>query len=158
MLLKISQNSLRPVILFEKTLRHKCFPINLMKFWRTRFFKEHLRTTPSVLIFASLICFLLTLSWQRPLSYRNQSIDLRSKSMDWFLYNNSLRHERINPLYLLQSIARTYLEPSQISKMKPFAEISYRWKRLYHRFSTGSWIRLCIRKYEMKQNIDRKRY
>ena len=35
------------------------------------------------------------LSWQRPLSYRNQSIDLWSKSMDWFLYDNSLRHERI---------------------------------------------------------------
>ena len=28
----------------------------------------------------------LTLSWGRPLSYRNQSIDLQSKSMDWFLY------------------------------------------------------------------------
>ena len=30
-----------------------------------------------------------------PLSYRNQSIDLQSKSMDWFLYDNSLRHERV---------------------------------------------------------------
>ena len=29
----------------------------------------------------------LTLSWRRPLSYRNQSID-------WFLYDNGLRHER----------------------------------------------------------------
>ena len=37
----------------------------------------------------------LTLSWQRPLSYRNQSIDLESKSMDWFLYDNGLRHERV---------------------------------------------------------------
>ena len=32
-------------------------------------------------------CF-LTLSWRGPLSYRNQSIDLQSKSMDWFLYVN----------------------------------------------------------------------
>ena len=39
---------------------------------------------------------LLTLSWRRPLSYRNQSIDLQSKSVDWFLYDNSLRHERVN--------------------------------------------------------------
>ena len=39
---------------------------------------------------------LLTLSWQRPLSYRNQSIDLLWKSMDWFLYDNGLRHERVN--------------------------------------------------------------
>ena len=39
--------------------------------------------------------FSLTLSWQRPLSYRNQSIDLLCKSMDWFLYDNGLRHERV---------------------------------------------------------------
>ena len=39
--------------------------------------------------------FLFTLSWRRPLSYRNQSIDLLCKSMDWFLYDNSLRHERV---------------------------------------------------------------
>ena len=31
-----------------------------------------------------------------PLSYRNQSIDFRSKSMDWFLYDNGPRHERVN--------------------------------------------------------------
>ena len=37
----------------------------------------------------------LTLSWRRPLSYRNQSIDLLSKSMDWFLHDNGLRHERV---------------------------------------------------------------
>ena len=37
----------------------------------------------------------LTLSWRRPLSYRNQSIDLLHKLMDWFLYYNCLRHERI---------------------------------------------------------------
>ena len=38
----------------------------------------------------------LTLSWRVLLSYRNQSIDLQSKSMDWFLYDNCLRHERVN--------------------------------------------------------------
>ena len=36
----------------------------------------------------------LTLSWRRPLPYRTQSIELRSKSMDCFLYDNGLRHER----------------------------------------------------------------
>ena len=36
----------------------------------------------------------LTLSWRRPWSYRNQSIDLTCKSMDWFLYDDGLRHER----------------------------------------------------------------
>ena len=35
------------------------------------------------------------LSRWRPLSYRNQSIDLQSKSMDWFLYGNDLRLERV---------------------------------------------------------------
>ena len=38
---------------------------------------------------------LLTLSWRRPLSFRNQSIDLLHKSMVWFLYDNGLPHERV---------------------------------------------------------------
>ena len=37
----------------------------------------------------------LTLSWRGLLSYRNQSIDLPSKSVDWFLYDKGLRHERV---------------------------------------------------------------
>ena len=42
----------------------------------------------------------LTLSWRRPLSYRNQSIDLLCKSVDWFLYGNDLRYERVKKLGL----------------------------------------------------------
>ena len=38
----------------------------------------------------------LTLSGRRSLSYRNQTIDLLRKSMDWFLYDNGLRLERVN--------------------------------------------------------------
>ena len=38
----------------------------------------------------------LTLSIRRALSYRVQSIDLLRKSMDWFLYDNGLRLERVN--------------------------------------------------------------
>ena len=38
---------------------------------------------------------MLTLSGRRPLPYRNQSIDLFRKSMDWFLYDNGLRLERV---------------------------------------------------------------
>ena len=37
----------------------------------------------------------LGLTRKRPISYRNQSIDLQSKSMDWFLYDIGLRHERV---------------------------------------------------------------
>ena len=37
----------------------------------------------------------LTLSRRKSLSYRNESIDLLRKSMDWFLYDNGLRLERV---------------------------------------------------------------
>ena len=40
--------------------------------------------------------FNLTLSWRTSLSYRNQFIDLLYKSMNWFLYDRDLRHERVN--------------------------------------------------------------
>ena len=40
------------------------------------------------------------LSWRRPLSYKNQSI---SKSMDWFLYDNGLRLERVNKKWAKQT-------------------------------------------------------
>ena len=49
----------------------------------------------SKLIWRWLLLFSLTLSWRRLISYRNQSLDLRSKSMDWFLYDIGLRHERV---------------------------------------------------------------
>ena len=38
----------------------------------------------------------LTLSRRMPFSYRNQSFDLLCKSVDWFLYDSALRHERVN--------------------------------------------------------------
>ena len=40
--------------------------------------------------------FSWTLSWRRSVSYRNQSIDLLCKSMDWFLYHRDFLHERVN--------------------------------------------------------------
>ena len=46
----------------------------------------------------------VTLSWRRPLSYRNQSTDLRSKSMDWFLYDNGLRHESVKTWVVSYSV------------------------------------------------------
>ena len=42
----------------------------------------------------------LTLSRRRPLSYRNQSIDLLRKSMDWFLYDNGLCLERVKIFFI----------------------------------------------------------
>ena len=58
-------------------------------------FKSYLALVPQQLPNHALNTLWLTLSWQRPLSYRNQSIDLLCKSMDWFLYDNGLRHERV---------------------------------------------------------------
>ena len=48
-------------------------------------------------LYFSVSKYSLTLSWWRTLSYRNQFIDLLRQLMDWFLYDNSLRHERVNP-------------------------------------------------------------
>ena len=60
-----------------------------------RFWKQNRKC-----IAIDLCPFLLYLSllWRRPLSYRNQSIDLLRKSMDSFLYDNGHRHERVNKL------------------------------------------------------------
>ena len=46
----------------------------------------------------SLSCLLscLTLLWWRSLSHRNKSINLLCKSMDWFLHDRDICHERIN--------------------------------------------------------------
>ena len=46
----------------------------------------------------NILLIKLTLSWRRAISYRNQSIDLLHKSMDWFLYDIGLRHERVKVL------------------------------------------------------------
>ena len=42
----------------------------------------------------------LTPSWWKSLSYRNHSIDLLCKPMDWFLYDRGLLHERVKLLRL----------------------------------------------------------
>ena len=46
----------------------------------------------------------LTLSWWRSLSYRKQSIDLQSKSIDWFLNDRGLHDERVQHLQQWQTI------------------------------------------------------
>ena len=57
----------------------------------------------SIKIFYKLIaqtnCIILqTPSCQRPPSYRNQSIYLQGKSVDWFLFDRDLRYKRVTPL------------------------------------------------------------
>ena len=41
-----------------------------------------------------------------PLSYRNQSIDLLCKSLDWFLYDRDLHHEKRNKYKLILVLPR----------------------------------------------------
>ena len=57
----------------------------------------------------------LTLSWRRPLSYRNHSIDLLCKSMDWFLYDNGLRHEKVNHVLAWEQFSSQYIMQTNIS-------------------------------------------
>ena len=45
----------------------------------------------------------LTLSWRMFLLYRNQSIDLLCKPMDWFLCDRDIRHEKVNRVLKLKS-------------------------------------------------------
>ena len=65
----------------------------------------------------------LTLSRRRPLSYRNQSIDLLRKSMDWFLYDNGLRHERVNGYIIFHfSLRRQRLVSSLIDNITNYRQ------------------------------------
>ena len=50
------------------------------------------------------------------LSYRNQSIDLQSKSMDWFLYDSGLRQERVKDNIIL---AKLHFFPTVANVLNP---------------------------------------
>ena len=92
----------------------------------------------------------LTVSWRRPLSYRNQFIDLLRKSMDWFLYDSGLCHGRVNyraqqnlPISVIYT--RGLLGPFQTPVMEIFTKIVNNSKpsvifceKLHHRCLTGS--------------------
>ena len=67
----------------EKTLDWDTFHNMYGSWWYQRIFSRKSRSKA------------LNLSWWTSLSYRNQSFDLQSKSMDWFLYDRDLHHERV---------------------------------------------------------------
>ena len=58
------------------------FSFEICDIFKNTYFEEHLQTATSELIVNSNLLIELTLSWRRPISYRNQSIDLLCKSMD----------------------------------------------------------------------------
>ena len=47
----------------------------------------------------------MTLSWHRTLYYRKQLINLLCKSMDWFLYDNGLRRQRVKVFPIATSVS-----------------------------------------------------
>ena len=81
----------------------------------------------------------LTLSWRRLFSYRNQSIDLQSKSMDWFLYDNGLRLERVKCLRKIHSFnhsgqrffqqLKVTMATSRVNQRNFSQNNSFSWKR-----------------------------
>ena len=46
------------------------------------------------------VCLLNPFMTEAVIIYRNQFIDLLCKSMDWFLYDKGLRHERVKKVYI----------------------------------------------------------
>ena len=58
----------------------------------------------------------LSLSRRKSLSYRNHSIDLLCKSMDWFLYDRDLHPERVIPVF-----------PNDFNKMRIVCNIHSYW-------------------------------
>ena len=68
--------------------------------------------------------FHLTLSWRRPLSYRNQSFDLFRNSMDWFLNDKGLCHEELKVPTQLSDCRQIYWETFKffsrcVTKLRP---------------------------------------
>ena len=58
------------------------------------------------------VIFFDTFSWWWSLSYRSQSIDLLFQSVDWFLYDRDLRHERVKIITSLFKHAKNQIKSS----------------------------------------------
>ena len=91
---------------------------------------------------------LLTLSWRRPLSYRNQSIDLLPKSVDWFLYDNGLRHKRVK----MGKKWRKILSPTYSLKFKNII-LFLNWCLYF--FSNWSYSQRC---FDVAQRCENRRW
>ena len=84
----------------------------------------------------------LTLSWWRSLPYRNQSIDLQSELMDWFLCDRDLCHERIN-YFRIKCLPQMF---DTVSNTPPEA-VARRWsvKKLFLNVSQSFLDNICVR-------------
>ena len=67
---------------------------------------------------------------RRPLSYKNQSIDLLCKSMGWFLHDRDLSHERVKKIFLhlkwieCQGFEICFLKHDYLSNLKFISKFS----------------------------------
>ena len=97
-------------------------------------------------------CKKWTLSWQRSLSYRNQSIDLLCKSMDCFLYDRDLLHERVkqdptssltpNPNHRCIQNPVKHLRCRLLGKKVTASSLNHFCEKLHFRWLTGFWLHL----------------
>ena len=71
------------------------FSCKSCKDFKNTFFIEHLGVAAFGRYSSDSAFISLTLSWWRSLPYSNQSTNLQCKSMDWFLHDRELRHERV---------------------------------------------------------------
>ena len=84
---------------------------------------------------------LLTLSWRRCLLYRNQSINLLCKSMDWFLYDRDLHHEKVKfrfEIHELKRVTAWKYDRSISHERVKTSEIKNYFKHLFNKYK---WIR-----------------
>ena len=78
--------------------------------------------------------FWLTFNYQCSLSYRNQSINLQSKLMDWFLYDRDLRHEQVKLNHIeLQTLSKVQTSVLFCAKSNMIIKILLFWHLLKHR-------------------------
>ena len=111
-----------------------CPPVSFLpifwKIFKCLIFCTHylLKTTSSLRInlVLSKVNLVLTLSRRRCLSYRNQSIDLKSKSMNWFLYDRDFRHKSVNQLLSMTHDIYHYLD-GDYEVRGVFSDISSVW-------------------------------
>ena len=91
----------------------------------------------------------LTLSWRRPISYRNQSIDLQSKPMDWFLYDTGLPHERVKKVtFITQVFSFDFFEIFKIAffrrKSPAATSVFCSLQTLFSEMNKSSIYKVCI--------------
>ena len=82
---------------------------------RANYVLQHVRTDFWCIMDEELLDSFMT----EVMLYRNQYIDLERKSMDWFLYDSDIRHERVNALLLACIHWDIFLDYDKITSMHP---------------------------------------